>query len=140
MDITRLLFLNELEKLNLPNDDFAIFGSAPLVIRNIKETNKDLDIIVKKSLWNELIKKYPVTIQVVENKQYEFIIIGNIELSYTLIGVNGINPKTIVDKADIISGYRFVKLEDVKFCKLCWNRDKDINDIKLIDQYLNKYS
>ncbi len=51
--------LDEVKKLNLPRKKFALFGSAPLAIRGIRE-NKDIDLIVKKEVWNTLIKKYPV--------------------------------------------------------------------------------
>jgi len=42
-------YLDELKSLNLPKDKFAIFGSGPLAIRNMRE-NKDIDIIVNREL------------------------------------------------------------------------------------------
>lgn len=41
--------LAELKELNLPPDKYAIFGSGPLAVHNIKES-EDIDIIVKPDL------------------------------------------------------------------------------------------
>jgi hypothetical protein len=37
-------FLEELKKLNLPNDKFAVFGSGPMAICGFYE-NHDIDIV-----------------------------------------------------------------------------------------------
>ena len=41
--------LAELKKLNLPNDKYAVFGSGPLAIYGIRDS-EDIDIIVKSEL------------------------------------------------------------------------------------------
>jgi len=51
------ILLAELDKLNLPDDQYAITSSGPLAIRGIREAN-DLDIIVTPKVWTELSKKY----------------------------------------------------------------------------------
>ncbi len=49
--------LEELKKLNFPAENFAIFGSGPMAVRGIRDVN-DLDIIVKDSIWAELLKSH----------------------------------------------------------------------------------
>lgn len=122
-------YLDELEKLNLSRGKFAIFGSGPLGIRGIRESN-DLDIIVKNDLWQELIKKY-------EPKKQEnpVIKVGNIEI------YNSWKPwfddvDVLIDEADIIKGFRFVKLERVLEWKIKFNREKDKRDVVLIKDWL----
>jgi hypothetical protein len=117
----------ELKNLNLPPDQFAIFGSGPLGIRGLKESN-DLDIIVKEDLWNELSKKYPV-------QNEKLITIGEIEF-YKHWKPWYDNTDFLIDTADIIDGIRFVKLEQVLKWKKEYNREKDIADVKLIEEYL----
>jgi len=125
MDIK--ILLKELDRLNLPKDQYAIFGSGPVGIRNLKESN-DLDIIVKDNLWQELIKKYPVV--------YPNVIkINNVELGKGWFKSN-YNINELINTADIIQGYRFVKLEYVLDYKKNFNREKDIQDIKIIKEYL----
>jgi len=48
-------YLDELRDLNLPKEEFVIFGTGPMAIRGLKENN-DLDIVVCENLWNKLIK------------------------------------------------------------------------------------
>lgn len=122
--------LEELKKLNLPKDKFAIFGSGPLGIRNIRESN-DIDLIVKEELWNELRKKYPIN-----KEKYDAIIIGNIEIFHKWPPFEEVN--ILIDSADIIQGFRFVKLEYVLEWKKFLNREKDLRDIKLIEEYFKK--
>ena len=45
--------LKKVKELNLPQNQYAIFGSGPLAIRGIRDSN-DIDLIVKKKLWNKL--------------------------------------------------------------------------------------
>ena len=47
--------LKAVARLRLPKNQFAISGSGPLSIRNLREANY-IDLIVKEELWNELSK------------------------------------------------------------------------------------
>jgi len=120
-------FLEELKKLNLPPDQYAVFGSGPLAIRGLRE-NEDLDIIVKPELWEKLAK---------EHKPVKdcLIVIGNIDIlkhwKPWFIEVN-----KLIDTADIIDGIRFVKLEYVLEWKKKRGKEKDKKDIELIEEYL----
>lgn len=122
-------FLDELKQLKLPTDKFAIFGSGPMGVRGLKEVD-DLDIIVKPGLWDELAKKYAP----MEGK---YIKIGNIEIFrnwqpwFDMID-------TLIDTADYIDGYRYVKLEYVLKWKKMYNREKDRKDVEIIEKYLDK--
>ncbi len=53
-------YLEQLEKLNLPKGQWAIFGSGPLVIRGLLAENNDIDIIVKSDVFEVLKKQYSV--------------------------------------------------------------------------------
>ncbi|MCD6558103.1 MAG: hypothetical protein J7K31_03685 [Candidatus Aenigmarchaeota archaeon] len=120
--------LDELRRLKLPRDKFAIFGSGCLAIRNIRDNN-DLDIIVKPELWEHLIKKYPRT------KKSDFIQIDNIEI-YKDLRPWVDDSCNLIDSADIIRGFRFVKLKYIIQLKKAMNRKKDKEDIKLIENFL----
>lgn len=134
MEISNLL--EELEKLNIPKDKMAITSSGPLGIRNLREIN-DLDIIVYPEIWKVLTQKYPV----LKDDNFESLYIGNIQVLGD--GSWFTNPKygsvkDDIDNADIIDGNRYVKLEKILTIKLHNNRDKDIKDVKLIKEYLNR--
>jgi len=122
-------FLDELKALNLPVDKFAIFGSGPMAVRGIRETN-DLDIIVKPDLWEELKGRYPLN-----PEKFSSIQIGNIEV-YNHWGVWFKDIIKLIDEADIIDGFRYVKLQRVLEWKKAYNREKDQKDVELINNYL----
>lgn len=118
--------LQELKGLNLPLGHYAIFGSGPMAVRNIRETD-DLDIAVSDQLWQEFANKYPT------KKENERVIqVGNIEICKDVVN------EEIIARADIIEGFPFFTLEDLMEFKKTLNRDKDKKDIKLIEEYLYK--
>lgn len=120
-------YLDEFKKLNLPKDKFAIFGSGPLAIRNLRE-NKDIDIIVKQDLWIDLTKKYEII-----NEKGGLIRIGHIEIYKEWPPFGNLN--NLIDDADIINKFPFVKLKHVLRWKKFINREKDQKDIRLIENY-----
>jgi hypothetical protein len=126
-------YLEELKALNFPKDQFAIFGSGPLAIRGMRD-NADIDIIVTDELWNELMEKYPENFA----NGYE-IKFGNIS------AINDWKPwfednNELISGADVIDGVRFVSLENVLKWKKALNREKDQKDIKILEDYLEKFN
>lgn len=132
MDIYKLL--KELDSLNLPKDEYAIISSGVLAIHNIREAN-DLDIIVTDKVWDKLSQGHPVEHLPTTDK----ISIGNIEIlhNWSKEMIEATAPlDEQIKTADIIDGHRFVKLDLVKKFKQKLGREKDLKDIKLIDNYL----
>lgn len=99
-------YLKELEKLNLPKNQYVIFGSGPLAIRGIRE-NEDIDLIVTKKLWDELLKNTKII-----KKSEKELTIGNIQIfkSWQLIEES---VKELINDSEMIKGFPFVKLEYV---------------------------
>lgn len=128
--------LNELDKLNIPKNKFAITSSGPLGIRNIREIN-DLDIIVYPEIWQKISNTYPV----IKENNFESIHIGNIQVlgkgSWFTNSQFG-DTTSQINNADLINGYKFVKLETILKIKKQKTRPKDIEDVKLITEYLSK--
>ena len=128
--------LNELKKLNLPRNEYVIIGSGVLAVRNIREVH-DLDILPSDKLWDELVKKYPVTPE--NPPDIEKILIGNIEFvgkgsSYRDTAVATLDE--IFKTADFINGFPYINLNLLRKIKLKMGRGKDLKDISLIDNYL----
>jgi len=126
------ILLEELDKLNLPNDQYAITSSGVLAIRGIREAN-DLDIVVSPKLWAVLSKKYKV-----KNEGFESIDVGNIQILwegsfYTNSAVTTVAEQ--INTADVIKGYRFVNLGLIKKFKELTGREKDKRDLELIKIY-----
>ncbi|PLW80083.1 hypothetical protein C0585_04155 [Candidatus Woesearchaeota archaeon] len=114
--------VEKLKKLNLPVNSFAIFGSGQLCIRNLIPW-RDIDIIAKKDLWDELSKKYG-------DKGHK-IEIGDIEIFYDWPGFDNIDK--LIDTADFIEGLPFVNIENVLKWKKERNHLKDAKHIMLLE-------
>lgn len=124
--------LGEFKKLNLPDGEYAIYGSGPLAVRDIRKA-KDLDIIATDSLYQKLKGKYP------RDSKKERIKIGKIEI-YPFWAwepqIKGLEEA--IKRAELIRGLRFVQLNDLVNYKKKMGRPKDFNDIKLIREYLQR--
>lgn len=127
------------KELNLPQGDYAITGSGPLGIRNLREVG-DIDIIVNPKLWSALAAEYGIE---EENHVKKVIFPGGIiealgEISFQTID-QALDKPTIIDRiaqAEIIDGLPFESLEHVVYFKKKMGRKKDLEDIKLIQGWL----
>ena len=125
-------YLKELRKLNLIIGKYAVFGSGTLAIKGLRD-NRDLDLIVKDDLWDELIKKYQVN-------SVGAIKIGNIEI-WKEVGVGPQCDLTgFIFRAEMIEGLPYVNLTDLMGWKKLKGREKDIQDVKLIEDFLNQHN
>ena len=126
------LLLDELDKLWLEKWKYAIYWGWPLAIRGLRESN-DIDVIVKTELMEMLEEKF----WKFYDSKFNCYIIWNLEVFDSFMDY----PIELVDKiintADIIEWYPFAKIEYViHYKKILW-REKDLRDLKLIENYLN---
>lgn len=135
MDLGKIKYLDELEKIGLFKEDYIIWGSSPLIIRGLKEENDDLDILVKKDVWNKLKEEYPFEIRQVGNIENEFVVIGNIDITYRVVGLWEDITELFI-RADRKDGYYIFSLEDTIRWKTGTRREKDLIDIEKIRNYL----
>ena len=104
-------YLADLLRFEFPKDQFALFGSAPLVVRGIKEGNKDLDIIVTQDLWDEIVKVYNPPTQIALSGDLALELTPNIEIFKTWPPFD--HTDFLIKNADFFDGVRYVKLEYV---------------------------
>lgn len=126
------------KKLDLPIGEYAIFGSGPMGVRGLKESN-DIDVVVLTDIFEEYKNKPEWKLKKIESWGIDSLGCGDIEL------LNGWGPglwdvQKIIDEAEIIDGLVFVKLEKVLEWKKTMNREKDKKDIEIIENYLKKQS
>ncbi len=131
------LLLRKLKSFKLPRDQFAIMSSGVLAVRGLREA-RDIDIIVTKKLWARLSKENPARKNskgyLVSLGEYVEAVGGRLESQEK----DFVRMERQIKNADIIDGIRYVKLNEVKKFKRRLGRIKDLNDIKLIDDYLKK--
>lgn len=126
--------LSEFKKLNLPDGEYAVYGSGPLAVRGIRDVH-DLDVIVSNSLYRRLRDRY------MEDEEKERIKIGKIEI-YPPWGwspeIKDLEMEEVISQAELIKGVRFTKLEDILDFKKRMGRPKDLKDIQLVNDYLEE--
>lgn len=122
-------YLDELDFLKLPAGKFAIFGSGPMSVRGIRESD-DLDIIVKQDLWDTLLEQYPTSL----HHNPTCLKIGNVEIYKDWLELSD-RMNEMIDGAEKIANFPFVQLKFVVEWKTQFGREKDIRDIELIQKY-----
>ncbi len=127
----KLRFMDSLKELNIPKEDFVIYGSAPMVLRGLKEKNNDLDVLVTDNLWEKLSVKYP------NNINGDYIDINGISFTHSDMDFLG-KTEDVIKKSDIIDGYHILSLEETKRWKEKLGSERHLKDAKIIESYLDK--
>jgi hypothetical protein len=127
---------NEVKQLNFPIDQYLVVGGGAMMARGIKETF-DIDLVALPELfkkcqemgWKEHLR--PNGEPGFENGIFEI---------YLDVNCDKFNPtfSELYERAEIINGVPFCSLSDVIKFKQVYNREKDIKDIKLVEEYLLK--
>lgn len=132
----------QVRELNLPRGKYALFGSAPIGVRGLRECH-DIDIIVTEDIFNEYKEKFCWNI--VKTQKSIYLEKDNIELwkewGPDYFSSDMWNIKRLIDEAEIINNLPFVKLKEVLKSKTLLGeilkRNKDLEDVKIINEFLN---
>ncbi len=121
--------------LDLPLGKYALFGSAPMCVRGLREC-RDLDIIAFPDVWEEWGKK-PEWRRGTTASGSPNLKMGMMEL------LKDWKPgdwdiRALIAEADVIDGLPFVRLERVIEWKRIYGREKDIRDIEAVEKFLAK--
>jgi len=124
------------KKIDLPLGKYVIFGSGPMGIRGLRKCY-DLDILVTEDIFNEYKNKSDWEYKEFERdgRHVEMVEKNNIEL-YKTWGPGEWNEDELIKTSEIIDGLPFVRLEYVIKWKKISGREKDLNDIKIIEGYI----
>ncbi len=132
--------INKIKQLNLPFGKYIVFGSGPLQAHGIRKT-RDIDLLVLPELYNQLQQEGWEERSWETQLQGRYLYKDNMEVvdNWTY-GEYNPDPKWLIENAEIIDGIPFAPLEEVIKWKSAYGRDKDIVDIKLIEEYLVRLS
>ncbi len=117
--------------LELPAQDYAIFGSGPLLVRGIIEDANDIDIICRGGAWRHAqqlgemiyLDDYEIEVVSIDNQK---VTIG------TSWGIGQFDIDELIDTAEEINGLPFVQLRFVVEYKTIGGRPKDIRHLDLL--------
>ena len=122
-----------LRSLRLPEGDYAIFGSGPMIIRGIVEPGNDLDIISRGSAWNRARE-----VGVVEYlPQHDVEVVSCFEGAITIgtrWAIGDFDVDDLIDTAEIIDDLPFVRMEHVILYKQIAGRPKDLQHLQRLNE------
>jgi len=127
MDIDRLL--KKVKELRLPSGEYAVFGSAVLAVRGLREA-PNIDLIVSDRLWQKLLDER-------QPDEEGFIRYGVVKISNWWFAPTRKDIPTMIAEAEEIEGLPFARIEEVLAYKKDLSREKDKNDVEIIEKYLS---
>ncbi|MEK9156944.1 MAG: zinc ABC transporter substrate-binding protein [Patescibacteria group bacterium] len=133
--------VEEVKKLALPAGSYIVVGGGCLAVRGLRET-KDVDIVVTPTVFEMLISQGWSLDSVYEQKWHRRRLkCGDIEI-YPDIFLEKTNTFVDIDdliqRADVIDGIPLLPLKSLCMFKSDTGREKDIQDIALIDAFLRR--
>jgi hypothetical protein len=128
--------LGKLRELDLPEGDYALFGSAPLVACGLLREVHDLDVVARGAAWDRA-RELGAVRTAPQGDPVVWLEGGALEI---FGGWLGWDIDALIDDAKIIDGLPFARLEDVLAFKRSYGRPKDIAHVRLIEDYLRQRS
>ena len=127
--------LTRLLALQLPPDDYAIFGSGPMLAHRLKTEVRDLDVIARGTAWAAAVRLCPPVAAPSGSGLMVELDGGALQIFSAWTSPDW-NVDRLIDEADVVGGIRFVPLVLVLAWKRQSGRPKDLADIKAIEAYL----
>ncbi len=136
MNLPNHALFEELKKLDFQKGDYAIFGSGPLWVRGIRESN-DIDIVTRGKTWEWALKNGIIDTKEDSGLKRARFADGSIEV-YNDWYPDKWDIDMLIDTAELVDGIPFVQLELVIEWKKIMGREKDVKDLALIQEYFEK--
>jgi hypothetical protein len=135
-DCRKVLF-DDLIKLDLPKDDYAVFGSGPLIVRGIIPASNDLDVVCRGAAWEKV--KTIGTLQYNDDYDVEIVTLFDGRVTFgNKWGIGNFDVDDLIDGAEYIYELPFVRLEHVVEYKLIRVSAKDLSHIDALKRLLRK--
>lgn len=140
--------LDILVELDLPKDEYILGGSGPLMLRNIRRVN-DVDIFVTTSLWFrvyanqdgwKIYRTDPKDVVRRCDPPFLYKEINGIEVNLffgwkTRGPMSQLDTASLMSRAEIVLGIPCIPLVELYHLKKAVGRDKDLEDLQLIDRW-----
>lgn len=128
------MIIEEVKALNLPEGEYVVVGSGALSVRGIRE-HDDIDLQVSDELYEKL--KADGWEEREKTEGHFHLYKGNVEVARNFLHIEkcDLDPRQVIDEADVIEGIPFMRLEHLVQLKKVMSREKDLKDIELIKNW-----
>ena len=126
----------KVKKLNLPTGKYALFGSVPMTVHGIRES-KDIDILLTPELYDRFRETGEWREETLPDGDKK-LAKGDFDVFKTWWSSDsyGRDVSKLIAGAEILDGVPVIKLEEVLVWKKAFAREKDLKDVKLIEEFL----
>ena len=130
-------FINEVKKFKLPISKYTVVGGGALTARGLRETS-DIDLILTEDLYEQL--KGEGWEEKEKRPGHFHICKDNAEAAKNFLHIDGckLNSEDIIKNSDMIEGIPVMTLDDLIELKQTMGREKDLKDIQLIKEHLDR--
>lgn len=121
---------SKVHRLELPSNDYVLFGSLPLLAHGLIESANDIDVLARASAWEhaQALGKAELA------PMGEWCVrLENSEIYKSWLGMD---VDAIIDRAVFVNALPYAVLRDVLEFKQKLNRPKDAEHIRLIQKHL----
>ena len=133
--MNRAEVLDLLGATDLGAGNHAVFGSGPLLIRNIIATVNDIDIVARGDGW----RRAAAIGELIHLPEHD-ITIASLHSGRLTVGtswaIGDVDIDDAIDTADQIEGIPWVRLDLVAEYKQVAGRPKDTEHLRLLEQWL----
>lgn len=141
-DLFSIPYFADLLMLGLPKSEYLIIGSASLAREHIGINKRDIDIIASKKLWKILAKKYKVERSA---RGRNHIKIGHVDIVDRVLRPCEKHMRKyfeydgLIDKVDIVDGFRFLSADRCLYIKSMCGREKDLEFLRTHEKEISSY-
>ncbi|MFA5854582.1 MAG: hypothetical protein WC866_05920 [Patescibacteria group bacterium] len=127
----------ELKKLDLPSGEYIVLGSGILGALGIRDIN-DVDLLVSPQLFEKLLTDGWMYAEVeIEGRTRKKAYRDHYEAYQDFwYGTERPDAKQLISDAVTVRGFSFLSLEKLMEIKTVMGREKDLQDVLLIQKYL----
>ena len=121
----------ELAALDLPAGDFAVTGSGVLFAHGLIADPRDLDVLTRGLAWEQVTRiAAPGPMSLTAG---EAVVSGHLEfVDRWFSDVWAVDE--LIDNADVLHGFRFVRLDVIRATKVMLGRPRDLEHLALMDE------
>lgn len=123
---------DSLRSLGLPEGDYVVFGSGPLIVRGKIDATNDLDVVCRGAAWGQACNIGELVTLVEHDVDVVSFLDGAITVG-TSWAYGDADIDELIDTAEVIDGLPFARLEHVARYKRIAGRPKDLEHLRLMD-------
>lgn len=125
--------VSKVKSLNLPKGSYVVYGAAPLAAVGLRETN-DIDLLVSGEIFKQLKER---GWKMINKGPNDTPLTREVFEAHDTWSFSAYNPtlEDLLKNSFEVDGVPFASLGDVRKWKTATGRQKDLDDIKLIDSY-----